>query len=249
MNNVITNSHYGPIIVNINDSVIGNAVIKNGYWAKDDINLITNIIKKLKSSSQSCKLTVYDVGANIGTHTIALAKEFKDDVTIRAFEAQRQVFYMLCGSVSINNLKNVYCHNNAVSDLHNSTINIGLLDYDSYNNFGALEIEEPVHSDQQNVVKNDAEIIATLALDGFNERVDFIKIDVEGMEHKVLRGARKTIEASRPVCFIEIHKTDQHEVIDYFQSLSQYAGYIKGIDLITVPFEKDAHPKGLNRIF
>ena len=56
--------------------------------------------------------------------------------------------------------------------------------------------------------------------------VDFIKIDVEGMELEVLRGARKTIERYRPIIFCEINEEAQYarghtgqEVINYLKSL------------------------------
>jgi hypothetical protein len=55
--------------------------------------------------------------------------------------------------------------------------------------------------------------VRTLALDEVDAaRVDFIKLDVEGMELEALQGAEKTIERSRPVLLIEKIKTDAEQL-------------------------------------
>jgi len=112
--NVLINSDYGSIIININDSHIGRQVSKLGYWAGGDIELIKQLIEFLLKKKES--VMFYDVGANIGTHSLAIAKTFGAKVIVRSFEAQRQVFNMLCGTIALNGLSNVYCHNLAVSD-------------------------------------------------------------------------------------------------------------------------------------
>lgn len=156
---------------------------------------------------------------------------------------------MLCGTIAINGIvKNVYCHHNAVSNTDNETIEIALPDYDTANSFGSLEIIEPRNSDNQNIVKTHTEKIKTISIDSFEEKIDLIKIDIEGMEDKALLGARKTISAHRPVCFVEVLKTDKEFVIDYFRNL-RYVGYLKGSDLIVIPIEHKFGITGLERIF
>ena len=65
-----------------------------------------NIVKYFKST----KYTVVDIGANIGTFTTWMSRAFPQG-KIYSFEPQREVFKMLCGNASINNLYNVYPHN------------------------------------------------------------------------------------------------------------------------------------------
>ena len=50
--NALINSDYGPIIVNSNDSVIGKQIAQQGYWAKDDIELIKQLIELLLSHKE-----------------------------------------------------------------------------------------------------------------------------------------------------------------------------------------------------
>lgn len=187
--NSLISSDYGPIIINVNDSVIGKHISMNGYWASDDIEIIKQLINFLLSKKES--IVFYDVGANIGTHTLAIGKTFKDKVKIRAFEAQRQIFNMLCGTVSLNGLNNVFCHNLAVNDGTQKKIDIPLLDYNEPNNFGALELIPPIRSDNQSVSIINYEAVEAITLDEFNESVDFIKMDIEGMEDKAFIGSKK----------------------------------------------------------
>lgn len=244
--NALINSDYGPIIININDAVIGAHISKFGYWAKDDIELIKTLLNYQLSKKET--VIFYDVGSNIGTHSLAIGKTFQEKVKIRAFEAQRQIFNMLCGTVALNGLTNIYCHNLAVSNEENMTIKIALPDYGRRNNFGGLELISPLRSDNQNMVKNKYEEVKTTTLDIFDEAVDFIKIDIEGMEDKALVGAQSMLKKHRPICFIEIIKTDVHYLKKLFEDMG-YWGFGKNGDLIVIPSEYKIQIKGLKRIF
>jgi len=232
------------MIININDYV-GRYISQHGYWATEDIDLIKMLIDFQLKKFET--IVFYDVGANIGTHTLAIAKVYSDRVKIRAFEAQRQIYNMLCGTMAINGITNAYLYNNAVSNTDNDTIEIALPDYNSVNNFAGLELIPPKLSDNQDLVKTSTEQIKTICIDSFDERVDFIKIDIEGMEDKALMGATKTIEAHRPICFIELLKTDRDFVMDYFKKLN-YVGFIGSIDLIAIPIEYQLQINGLQKV-
>lgn len=234
--NQVINSIYGPIIVNINDKVIGKHILNFGYYAKSDIDIIIQLMNFLLQK-RSHPLKFYDVGANIGTHTLAISKTFGEQVCIISFEAQRLIFQMLCGTLAINGITNVKCFNNAISDIDGLNLSIALPDYHSENNFGGLELITALNSDNQNMQKLGAhEIVKTLTIDSINDSIDFLKIDIEGMEDKALMGARRTIERHRPICFIEVVKTDSDFVKKFFQSMN-YVGCTNNSDLIAIPKE------------
>jgi FkbM family methyltransferase len=244
--NVIIQSDYGPIIINVFDRFIGRGIIEHGYWSSDDIEIIKNFLSwRLNARSE---VVFYDVGANIGTHSLAIGKSFGSKVLVRSFEAQRAIFYMLCGSIAINNLSNVICYHAAVSDKSDSVLRFSTPDYSTENNFGGLELVEPCLSDNQDMVKLSEEEVRTLRLDDFNEEVDFIKMDVEGMEDLALKGSEKIFEKSRPVVFTEILKTDRDFVFQFFKSRN-YIAFQKEMDAIFVPAEFDLSITGLSRIF
>ena len=244
--NIVVNSVYGPMIVNQNDQYIGQSIRQLGSWAQDDIELIASFCDLILANKP--KMILYDVGANIGTHSVALAKRFGNKITIRAFEAQRQVYYTLCGNIAINGLDNVICEFTAVSDVSNDIIEIQLPDYNSINNFGGVELIQAEHSDNQNMSKPITEFIKTTALDSYKDEVDFIKMDVEGMEHLALEGARYMLAANRPVCFIEMMKTDQSKVKSIFKELNYIAYAYKKDDWIFCPEESDFELNGVEQV-
>jgi FkbM family methyltransferase len=241
--NIIVNSIHGPMIVNENDQYIGQSIQQLGAWAQDDIDLIASFCDIILNNKS--KIVLYDVGANIGSHTVALAKKYGNRITIRSFEAQRQIYYMLCGNIAINGLDNVICEYTAVSDVANTVISIQLPDYNSVNNFGGVELLPAQHSDNQTMIKPNLEFIKTTTLDSYNDSVDFIKIDVEGMEHLALEGARQILTKHRPICFVEIFKTDQNRVKQIFKEFNYIAYAYKQDDWIFCPAENNFELNGV----
>jgi FkbM family methyltransferase len=228
------------MIINANDQYIGRSLEMYGSWARDDIELIASLVKLL-SQHKPC-VTLYDIGANIGTHTVALAKTFGDQIQIRSFEAQRQIYYLLCGNIAINGLDNVVSHHVAVTDIVNDKMQIDLPDYGLPNNFGGLELIKAERSDNQYMTKQRSETVSTVTVDQFAEVVDFIKLDIEGMEHIALRGAKDTISTHRPICFVEMWKTDLTAVKKFFGDLNYVAYQYKPEDWLFFPEES---PYGL----
>jgi FkbM family methyltransferase len=113
--------------------------------------------------------------------------------TVHSFEPQRVVFQTLCANVALNSLTNVHCHQAAVADAPGEII-VPILDYTSENNFGGLGLGGYERGECVPVVTLDA-----LHLDDCR----LIKIDVEGMELQVLRGAQATIARCRPLLYVE----------------------------------------------
>jgi FkbM family methyltransferase len=243
--NMLISSPYGPIIVNIND-MIGQQIVTSGYWASDDIALMRRIIEFAMKKHEHVR--IYDAGAHIGTHTIAFAQQDTRRVTVRSFEAQRQLYYMLCGNVAINGLRNVHCHHAAVSDSTGSVLHLHLPDYDAPGNFGGLELIPALRSDNSGMRKLERETVSTLRLEEFQEEVHFIKMDVEGMEDKALRGATKIFSLYQPACFIEIHKTDYHAVIEFLRNFGYAAFLMPSGDLIGLPREHEMNMEAMQKV-
>ena len=245
--NVVISSNYGPIIININDQYIGKSISQNGYWAIEDINLIIKLLDhQIKKLSRN--IIFYDVGANIGTHSLAIGKYFSDQIKIRAFEAQRIIYNMLCGTMAINGLTNVFCHHLAISNSDISEIEFSLPNYNLFNNFGGLELITAKNTDNQNMSKSGSEFVKVITLDSFSERVDFIKMDIEGMEDKAIEGVKETIDKHRPICFFEVAKTNSEAILVFFKS-RKYSAYINSMDAIFVPDEYQLNIDGLSKVF
>ena len=241
------NTTFGKIVININDQFIGKSFLNQKYWGLKDIEIISKIIEyKCKKKN---KIVFYDVGANIGTHSIALSNIFKNKIVIRAFEAQSNIYEMFNQSIKINNLNNIELYHNAVSDKNNEIIKIDLPDYSKHNNFGGLELFKPFqNSDNVQMQKSGIfEDVKTIKLDIFNEEVDFIKIDVEGMENLVLKGSKNLIVNHRPFIFMELFKSKLEDVTEFFKD-KDYNIYKKGMDAFVIPVESKVNFKGLKKL-
>jgi FkbM family methyltransferase len=143
---------------------------------------------------------VVDIGANIGTHAVPLAMAVGPTGTVIAFEPQRIPFHLLCANAVLNNLRNVKAINAGVSDV--STILPVPVSADG--NVGATQIEGWDHGEAVQVLPLDAIPLPPVHL---------IKIDVEGMEKKVLDGARNTIARYRPLLFVENNIPENSEAL------------------------------------
>ena len=243
----IINTQFGKIIINIHDQFIGKSFLNQKYWGLQDIQIISKILEfKCKKKN---RVIFYDVGANIGTHSIALSSILKNKIAIRAFEAQSNIYEMFNESIKVNNLNNIKLYHTAVSDKNDEIIRINLPDYSKHNNFGGLELFQPFqNSDNAQLEKSGIfEDVNTIKLDIFNEEVDFIKIDVEGMENLVLKGSKNLIVNHRPFLFMELLKSKLEDVTEFFKD-KDYNIYSKGMDAFIIPVESKVNFKGLNKL-
>ena len=142
---------------------------------------------------------VLDVGANVGVYAIPLAAAFRD-VTVHAFEPNNVVAEKISENGRLNNLSNLVVHFSAVAD------SVGVGDFYQFDddislsslNYHAAEIHgKPV------IRKVQIETIDHLFIGNSAQKISFIKIDVQGAELEVLRGACGVIRRDLPVILFE----------------------------------------------
>jgi len=235
--NVITQSDYGPVIVNRFDNMVGLCISRYGHWEKDEIELLQWLMTACFKDER--EIEILDVGAYVGFHTLGFARFPFDSVIVHAFEAQRLVFQMLAGTVALNSLENVHVHCKAVSDRTGETIRYARVDYSSAANFGAFELEHPQKPDFDGTTLADGhETVTTVRIDDLGLRnVRLIKLDVEGMEHKALIGARNTLITCRPLLFLEYEKTDFAAVKALLKEADYVSYYAQRPNILCMPEE------------
>ena len=199
--NVLVSSDHGIMIVNRFDC--NHQQVGHGQWLLDHGSVSTiEANETYKCLMHVESPVILDIGANIGTYTTWMAKLFPTS-KIYSFEAQRLVFQMLCGNLAINNFDNCYTYNMAVGKTNGFMI-VSEPNYYSNEDFGIFSlIEEKIKEKSGNVYN-----IPLITIDSFVEtynidKVDFMKIDVEGMDLDVLQGATNTISKYKPYIFIE----------------------------------------------
>jgi FkbM family methyltransferase len=155
--------------------------------------------------------TVIDAGAFIGTHTIKLSKLVGPTGQVYSFEANPKTFKILQKNVELNNLTNVKIFNKGLSDTAGY---IKLVSHDFYNS-GADTWSSTSSSDPNTT--------ETITIDSLNlPQLNFMKIDVEGMETKVFMGMKDTIKKFKPVILFESWKKEYNQTIDTLKSLNNY---------------------------
>lgn len=176
--------------------LISNALKQGGYEV-EVFAIAQKILQKHKDG------IVLDIGANLGSFTLPLAKA-NPHLTFHSFEPQRIIYYQLCGNTLINGLDNVHCHNFGLSD-ERKRFDIELPDYSTEGNIGAFSIDKEVRENEYECqTKGKTEPMVVFPLDdGRHQKVRLIKIDVEGHELEVIKGGIDTINGNNypPIIF------------------------------------------------
>lgn len=233
--NVLVNTDHGMMIVNRLDYAlapdgqsgygVGFQLLNKGNYDPEEINLVKFLAKDMADQLDR-PITMIDGGANIGVHTIEWAKSLGHRGRIVAFEAQEHIYHMLCGNVAINNCFNVKLFNAALSATE-GWLDIPKPNYNDTGSFGSMELKQHDKSEnigQQLTMKTK---VGTVAIDNFDfQHLDFLKLDIEGMEMEALGGAKQTIERCKPRMLIEIIKINRADI----------AGWLDEIDYKTFPF-------------
>jgi FkbM family methyltransferase len=162
------------------DEYVGKSLYHYGEYNPDETEMIISLAYK----NRLC----LDVGANIGVISQALETS---GYKVIAFEPQPEVYKVLQMNFGGE------AHNVAVGSAE-GTAEMPKLHYSEKGNFGGISLntKSPYGSYKVVVVTLD-DMIAS------SEDVGFIKIDVEGYELEVLKGAVDTIRRCRPVLYIE----------------------------------------------
>ena len=208
----IAETRYGRMIVPYHDTN-QTPPLRSGGIAQQwyEIEYLESILKQRPGA------VFVDVGANVGTFSFALQPYCAE---VYAYEPQRIIFNMLAGSVALNGWTNVFCYNAAVGD-HHGSVEVPQYDYGKECSFGSIEFwgeQRERLAQERRLGKTEYVPLVPLDMAGF-PRVDVIKIDVEGMEMHVLRGAAKTISLHHPVLLVEHGKAGKQELQEYLLGL------------------------------
>jgi FkbM family methyltransferase len=205
-NRFLVKGRDGLFVVNPKDKYVGGAILTYGEFSHLEMDTFAEVINE--------ETYVLEIGANIGAHTVGLAKMCK---YIDAIEPQPQIFQNLATNVFINNLPNVGLHNIGLG-MEQSCMYVPLTDYNAEGNFGGISL---VSSFEEGV----SALVEILPMDSFRDakygKNVFVKVDVEGMEEEVLRSGARFIEDHRPVMYVENDRAEKSaSLIRYLESLN-----------------------------
>lgn len=146
--------------------------------------------------------SIFDVGAHFGLYTLAFVEAVGDLGRVISFEPNPASFDILTRTIAINELSNIVPIQAAISD------QVGRSEFQVTGEPAESHLRDA--NSQHRQAKECFEVDVT-TIDEFAANSgylpDLIKIDVEGSEVAVLRGAADTLKAQRPVLCCEIHES------------------------------------------
>jgi len=184
-------------------------VKRDGIWFELDISdymewliyfgILVEPRKKLYDLIRN-KSVIIDIGGNIGETTLNFAKFAGKKANVYSFEPDSKCYEKLMHNISLNNFENIKVFNFGLGDVDAKYY----LASDSRNNKGGNKIHLNITEEHNIVVKRLDDVVKEEQI----FHVDFIKIDVEGFEYRVLKGAEEIIKNDRPILFIELDENN-----------------------------------------
>ncbi len=198
----------GMTVIIIQGRLRGKKWIKgsgvNGYWLgsyeSEQVRFFEKIVKK--------DWVIFDIGAHVGFYTLLSAELVGKDGKVFSFEPLIDNYEYLKKHIEINNYKNITPLNVAVSDKDGSAF------------FRKGENTSMGHLTSNGEIK-----VRTITIDNLinNKKLpipDVLKIDVEGAELAVLKGAVNLLNGYHPIIFLSTHSSDIHKkCCDFLLSL------------------------------
>lgn len=163
----------------------------NGYWLGSyELEDQKIFIENLKKSD-----IVFDIGANAGFYSLLAAELVGQNGKVFAFEPLDENFNYLKKHIEINNYKNIFPFKAAVSDK---------------SGFAFFKKEESTAMSHLGADNSGDFKVETISIDDWVESgklpiPNFLKIDVEGAEALVLKGAQSMLKKYRPAIFLSLH--------------------------------------------
>lgn len=210
------------MLVNNPNDLIQRAYLKGQFFEADSLEKLHRLIK-------SPTPNILEVGANIGNHVVWYARNLN----------AKQIYPVEPNPLALDILRQNVEANDLAACIDERGMGFGAgktsgrfrVETDDADNLGATRLVEDADGDID---------VKTLdALMG-DDKVDFIKIDAEGMELDVLEGAAAIIARDKPVIWVEVLRSN---LLDFAQDWCRAAGYqvidstsyVNTIDYFAVP--------------
>jgi len=181
------------------NQLIDYSIFMNGYFEESTHNAIKTLCKK--------NMHVIDIGANIGAHTFNLAEIVGEKGSVAAFEPMEWAFKKLKKNLELNNFRNITLEKIGLSDET-------LAKEEHFRSSWPVDKKtlSRVFTEQTKEIDSDNVKVRSklqfYKLDDYlnkhHKAVDFIKLDVDGYELKILKGAKESLDKYSPIIIMEL---------------------------------------------
>jgi FkbM family methyltransferase len=253
----LVESRHGWMLVNRNDVYLGQAILRYGECCELEVVALVHLLSLRPG-------LVVEIGANIGTHSVPIAKALAAQRRqMIVIEPQPFIFNNLCANLALNGLANVRALPFACGE-RDTTVHFAPPDYSAGGNFGGVSM------DFASVAGGTA--VPCRRLDDLvgEQEVGLMKVDVEGFELSALRGAEATIDRSRPILYVENDRVEKSDALidwirakdyrmwwhvpplynpgNFFAEKDDIYKGTRSINMLCLPRELPAPPSGLEEI-
>jgi FkbM family methyltransferase len=189
--------------------------------------LETELISKLKPK------VFIDVGAHIGYYTMLVHKLGAEKII--AIEPDPRVFRILNRAIEANKLENIITINIAAYNKSNVTLELHLSTKSGFSSISSSHLPKTCGGTASVKTITLDEVVRTLNLD----KIDLVKIDVEGAEAYVLLGAQKVINQFRPLLLVEVLGANRENVFEFFgtKKYDRVGPFSHGQNFLFIPEE------------
>lgn len=177
----------------IPDTETSRSVFVTGRYEPNEFYLLTKVLKP--------GTTFIDIGANMGLYTLFAASRVGETGRVVAIEPSAREMKILESNVKQNGLGNVRLRQIALSDRDSEVeLLVAGLENSGHNTLGAFGYNTALdHKERVRAVCLD-ELVQSEEI----ERVDVVKMDIEGAELAALRGAPETLARFHPLLLVEL---------------------------------------------
>jgi FkbM family methyltransferase len=215
---------------------VGFQILEAGAFDAGEVSMARAVLN-LRRQYFRDGVQAIDCGANIGVHTVEWAKHMTGWGSVLAMEAQERIYYALAGNIAINNCFNAVALNVAITDKP-GVLMVPQPNYLAAASYGSLELRKKENTEfiGQPIDYSEGHMtpLQAISIDALNlPRIDFIKIDIEGMEMEALAGAEASITRSKPALLVEHIKTNATALRDWLMT-RDYRVFQTGINLLAI---------------
>ena len=198
------------IFVDTLDFTLSPHLMTTGFW---EIWITQAMARLLRPG-----MVVADVGANLGYYTVLMAEAVGPKGRVFAYEPNPAIAALLERTVSINGYTTATVDRRAVAGQSGQTVHF------------QVPAGTPMNASIVAAPDGVTGLIQTITVtldDALPQRVDFLKIDVEGAEYQVWRGLDKTVDANRTIkIFLEVNFARQPQLMPELLQDIQQKGFI-----------------------
>ena len=172
------------------------------------------------------KSIILDLGSNIGCTIVDFKKRFPNS-KVYGYEMNLENFRI--AHLNVKELEGVYIYNKAI------WINNGIAKYNLANSSDAHSIGNDVENNANSVLVECLTIQKVLT-DNFIEKVDFLKIDIEGAENKIFKESDLSWLNNVGSLNIEFHNINKTQLLDYLKILENFgfSAYVSPIHWLSI---------------